>query len=286
MGTINWLIGDSHLFSERKMDEHVKIVTPAKAGVQFFCEFLDTGFRRYDVCGGFSNFYKQTYARKKVFMKKEGLQRRRTAKETAFQILKEKIMRQEFQAGDPLPEVALAKSLGVSRTPVREAILELQQAGLVEVIPNRGAFVTFITLKELKNIVQLLQILEGAAVDLALDAMDKAKLEAIETELLAFKKEGAEIRFEETTKPGIRLHDLILEATGNEKLFRIGKNIRDQIRSLSFNAVKQYPGRAAETVEEHLRILQALKAGDGAAAKNALAEHLANMYRALTQIIG
>ena len=219
-------------------------------------------------------------------MKKEGLQRRRTAKETAFQILKEKIMRQEFQAGDPLPEVALAKSLGVSRTPVREAILELQQAGLVEVIPNRGAFVTFITLKELKNIVQLLQILEGAAVDLALDAMDKAKLEAIETELLAFKKEGAEIRFEETTKPGIRLHDLILEATGNEKLFRIGKNIRDQIRSLSFNAVKQYPGRAAETVEEHLRILQALKAGDGAAAKNALAEHLANMYRALTQIIG
>ena len=219
-------------------------------------------------------------------MKKEGLQRRRTAKETAFQILKEKIMRQEFQAGDSLPEVTLARSMGVSRTPVREAILELQQAGLVEVIPNRGAFVTFISLKELKNIVQLLQILEGAAVDLALDDMDRAKLEAIETELLAFKREGAVILFEETTKPGVRLHDLILEAAGNEKLFQMGKNIRDQIRSLSFNAVKKNPGRALDTVNEHLRILQALKQRDGAAAKNALAEHLANMYKALTQIIG
>ena len=231
--------------------------------------------------------YKKEGTIGKVFTKKEGLQRRRTAKETAFQILKEKIMRQEFQAGDPLPEVAIARSLGVSRTPVREAILELQQAGLVEVIPNRGAFVAFITLKELKNIVQLLQILEGAAVDLALNDMDRAKLNAIETEIMAFKKKkGSEVLFEETTKPGIRLHDLILQATGNEKLVQIGKGIREQIRYLSQNAVKKNPGRTLETVDEHLRIIQALKKRDRLAAKNALAEHSVNMYRSLTQIIG
>jgi DNA-binding GntR family transcriptional regulator len=120
-----------------------------------------------------------------------------------------------------------------------------------------------------------------------MDDMDGAKLEAIETELLAFKKkEASEVLFAETTKPGIRLHDLILQATGNDKLFQIGKNIREHIRSLSFNAVKKSPGRTMETVEEHLRIIQTLKKRDKPAAKHALAEHSANMYRALTQIIG
>src|SRR5512133_2497697 len=113
-------------------------------------------------------------------MRKGSVQKKRTAKETVFQILKERIMRQELRAGDPLPEAALAESLGVSRTPVREAILQLQKEGLVEVIPNRGAYVTFITLRELKNIMQLLQILEGAAVELAFGSLDMVRMKAVE----------------------------------------------------------------------------------------------------------
>lgn|GEM_PF-1725108 len=68
-------------------------------------------------------------------MIKEGFSQKRTAKERAFQVLKERIMRQELRAGDPLPEVAIAKSLGVSRTPVREAILQAKKA-LIEHMEN------------------------------------------------------------------------------------------------------------------------------------------------------
>lgn len=218
-------------------------------------------------------------------MLKEGFLQRRTAKESVFQILKERIMRQELHAGDPLPEVALAKSLGVSRTPVREAILQLQKEGLVEVIPNRGAFVTFITLKELKNIIQFLQILEGAAVELAIDRLEAARLTALERDLLALKEIGPGVSHEQTSKPGIQLHDLILQACGNERIAGAAGHIREQIRALSKTAMEKIPGRPLESLEEHLRIIRALKERDGAAAKKALIEHMGNMYDILIRII-
>jgi DNA-binding GntR family transcriptional regulator len=218
-------------------------------------------------------------------MRKESVQKKRTAKETTVQILKDRIMRQELRAGDPLPEAAIAQSLGVSRTPVREAILQLQKEGLVEVIPNRGAYVTFITLRELKNTIQLLQILEGAAVELALDNLDMNRLKALEKELLSLKERGAGVSHEETSKPGIQLHDLILQSCGNEKIFSTAGTIREQIRALTRTAVKKIPGRALESVDEHLKIIRAIQAGDRSAAKNATMEHLGKMYEILTQII-
>lgn len=219
-------------------------------------------------------------------MRKESLQKKRTAKETTFQILKDRIMRQELRAGDALPEMAIAQSLGVSRTPVREAILHLQKEGLVEVIPNRGAYVTFITLRELKNIIQLLQILEGAAVELALENLDMNRLKTLEKELLSLKERGPGVSHEETSKPGIQLHDLILQSCGNEKIFNTVGNIREQIRALTRTAVKKIPGRALESVDEHLKIIRAINERDRSAAKNATTEHLGKMYKILTQIIG
>jgi DNA-binding GntR family transcriptional regulator len=218
-------------------------------------------------------------------MRKGSVQKKRTAKETVFQILKERIMRQELRAGDALPEAALADSLGVSRTPVREAILQLQKEGLVEVIPNRGAYVTFITLRELKNVMQLLQILEGAAVELAFDRLDMNRLGALERELVALKERGPGVSHEETSKPGIQLHDLILQSCGNEKIFSTVDTIREQIRALSRTAIKKIPGRALESAEEHLKIIRAIHAGDRSAARSATLEHLGKMYEILTQII-
>lgn len=217
-------------------------------------------------------------------MRTDNLPKKRTAKETAFQILKERIMRQEFRVGDSLSEVSLAKSLGVSRTPVREAISQLQREGLVEVIPNRGAFVTFITLKDLKNIIQLLQILETAAVEMAIAHLDRAKLDALEAELMALKERKDRVSYERTSMPGFKLHDLILQSCGNDRIYSTAGRLREQIGALTRVAIKDL-GRMREFNDEHLKILRALKAGDVAAAKDAANEHRANMYKALTQII-
>jgi DNA-binding GntR family transcriptional regulator len=214
----------------------------------------------------------------------KNLSTKRTAKERVFQILKERIMRQEFRVGDSLSEAALANALGVSRTPIREAILQLQREGLVEVIPNRGAFVTFISLKDLKNIIQLLQILEGAAVEMSIGHLDMAKLDVLEAEFLALEKIGAGISYNDTSKVGIKLHELILETTGNERIFNTASQLREQMRALS-RIVITAPGRVRVSNEEHLKILRALKAMDTAAAKHAAIEHLTNMYKVLTEIV-
>jgi len=217
-------------------------------------------------------------------MRLQRVSKTRTAKERTFQVLKDRIMRQELKAGDSLPEVRIAKELGVSRTPVREAILLLQREGLAEVIPNRGAYVTFITLKELKNIIHLLQILEGAAAELAVNHYDISRAESLERELIRCKDSESADTFEETSKFGLQVHDLILKACGNERIQKITNDIREQIFALTSLAVKT-PGRAIGSVDEHLRILKALKERNASAAKQATVDHLDNIYQILTRFI-
>ena len=198
-------------------------------------------------------------------------------------ILKERIMTQKFQIGDPLSEVAIANDLKVSRTPVREAILQLQKDALVELIPNRGAFVTFISHKELKNIFQLRQILEGAAAKMAADYIDHAKLEKLENEFLSLQNK--KVTYEKQQMVGIQLHDLILQATANEKILDITQSIREQMRALCLTSIKS-PGRTPEAIAEHLKLISALKKRDRSAAEHAMVVHLENIYKTLIDYVG
>ncbi len=89
---------------------------------------------------------------------------------------------------------------------------------------------------------------------------------------------------DQTSMPGFKLHDLILQNCGNDRIYSTAGRLREQLRALTRVAIKDI-GRMREFNDEHLRILRALKAGDVRAAKDAASEHLANMYKALTQII-
>ena len=199
--------------------------------------------------------------------------------------LKERILSQKLRAGYSLSEVDLAKELGVSRTPVREALLRLQKDMLLEIVPNRGAHVTFITLQDLKDTFQVLQILEGAAARVAADQIDQAKLSELEKEFIALQKKGNIIDYKEEQGIGLQLHELVLQATGNGRMIDILQGIREQIRTLCLNSIKR-PGRANEAIEEHLKVISALKNRDGLAAENAMVAHVINVYRNLLEFMG
>lgn len=210
---------------------------------------------------------------------------KRTLKEKAYLTLKEKILTQKLRAGDSLAEVDLAKELGVSRTPVREALLQLQRDQLVEILPNRGAHVTFITLKDLKDTFQLLQILEGAAARLASELIDQNKLAEMENEFITLQKRGNVIDSMEEQRVGLQLHELVLQSTGNGRMIDILQGIRQQIRTLCLNSIKR-PGRANEAVREHLQVIAGLKNKDGLAAENAMVTHVISVYRNLLEFMG
>jgi DNA-binding GntR family transcriptional regulator len=210
---------------------------------------------------------------------------KRTLKEKVYLTLKEKILTQKLRAGDSLSEVDLAKELGVSRTPVREALLQLQKDMLLEILPNRGAHVTFITLQDLKDTFQLLQILEGTATRLAAEQIDLEKLADLEKEFISLRRKGDTIDYEEEQRIGVRFHELILQSTGNGRMIDILQSIRKQIRTLCLNSIKR-PGRANEAIQEHLEVISALKNRDGSAAENAMVTHVINVYRNLLEFMG
>jgi DNA-binding GntR family transcriptional regulator len=209
---------------------------------------------------------------------------KRTLTEKVYLTLKEKILTQKLRAGDSLSEADLAKELRVSRTPIRQALVRLQKDMLLEILPNRGVHITFITLKDLKDTFQLLQILEGAAARLAVEQIDQAKLAELEKEFIALQKEVNIIGYVDEQKIGLQLHDLILQSTGNGRMIKILQRFREQIKALSFNSIKR-PGRAQEAVKEHLKVVAALKNRDGFAAENAMVSHLSNVFQNLVQFV-
>jgi DNA-binding GntR family transcriptional regulator len=201
-------------------------------------------------------------------------------KEKVYLALKERILTQELPTGEPLKEVHLARELGVSRTPIREALAELHREDFVEIIPNRGAYVKFISVNDLRETFQLLKILEGAATKIACDQVDQHELERLEQEFLLLQERGERISYKEEQTIGIQLHELILNAVGNTKIVSLLSSIREQVRALCLISIKSY-GRASEAVNEHLEIIAALKGGDSLAAERAIVSHLDYVYKNL-----
>jgi len=175
-------------------------------------------------------------------------------RDVVFNTLREAILRGDLHPGERLMEISLAQKLGVSRTPIREAIRMLEQEGLAVTIPRRGAMVAGMTEKDMEDVLQVREALDMLAADLACQKMTEEQL----VELKA-----AEKHFEECTKNGsaktlaeadVRFHDVIYNATGNTRLIGLLSNIREQLYRYRLEYLKD-SSRYAETIAEHRAIV-------------------------------
>ena len=150
-------------------------------------------------------------------------------RDVVFNTLRQAILRGELKPGERLMEIQLANKLGVSRTPIREAIRKLELEGLVIVIPRRGAEVADITEKSLRDVLEVRKALEELAVNLACDRMTKMQIR----ELKEAAKEFEEIlKIDDVTKIAevdVKFHDVIFMATDNERLIQLLNNFREQM---------------------------------------------------------
>jgi DNA-binding GntR family transcriptional regulator len=200
-------------------------------------------------------------------------------RERAYDSLIRLLLGGGFGPGQPLSERGLAKQLGIGRTPVREALRDLERCGLVEVLPARGTFVKRPSLADLQEIYEIRYALEGMA------AFSAAKRGAT-PELLEYKKKFEKLaRNPETTSAaeidelGTQFHLKIIEATGNKTLLKLFKQFRlpflleGGLVSASRVTVVQ------QLVDEHMRILNAIVAGDASKAQQLMCEHLTTGWR-------
>jgi DNA-binding GntR family transcriptional regulator len=190
----------------------------------------------------------------------------------AYQQIKEEILTNRLRPGDPLPVDKLIKRLKLSRTPLREAIQQLEKDGLVEIRPRMGSFVSHIELREIIEMYQVRSVLEGFAARLAAGRVSPERLAAVE-EQLARQSPEDQTDCTALSKAGLVLHRLIVESCGNAVLTRFVVLLQDHFRR--FRAVSpQLPERVLDFHQDHLEILDALKKADGARAEHLIQRHL------------
>lgn len=200
----------------------------------------------------------------------------------AYGALKDAIVSHELGAGALVSEEEWARKLGMSRTPVREALNRLEQQKLVRRVPNHGVFVADLSLDDFLEICEVRSLLEGNACRIA-------ALHVSESDLARFEKEFRELASSHPTGEHVRranevdhaFHMFILEAAGNRQAVSIIAQLNDMITRLRFALT---PSRYAESLKEHQQILDALKARDGEAAAAAMHSHMDKVSRSLHQI--
>ena len=200
-----------------------------------------------------------------------------------FDILRAEIIALQLEPGTPLSRIALAERFNVSQTPIREALLRLDQHGLVEVFPQSRTLVSLIDVGQARES-QFLRIAVETEVARTI-ARDPARYDIAPAERLL---EEMRSTWQRTVDPrAIRppdqsFHAALCAAVGQGRLWDLvvsrSGNV-DRMRS-----VNVYPGKAAQIIQEHTDLLDALKAGDEEKAKQTIRAHLSGTLRAVDQM--
>ena len=196
-------------------------------------------------------------------------------RDVVFNTLRQAILKGELSPGERLMEIQLAEKLGVSRTPIREAIRKLELEGLVLMIPRKGAEVAKISEKNLRDVLEVRRSLEELAIELACQRMSQEDIEALEQAQEAFKTAIAKGEAMAIAQTDEQYHDVIYQGTRNDKLVQMLGNLREQMYRYRLEYIKDADKRQVLKVE-HEHILSALKVRNLAEARMAAREHIDN----------
>ena len=150
-------------------------------------------------------------------------------RDVVFNTLRQAILRGELKPGERLMEIQLANKLGVSRTPIREAIRKLELEGLVLMIPRKGAEVAEITEKSLRDVLEVRRALEELAVQLVCEKITEEEIEELKAAAREFENVLKDGDITKIAEADVRFHDVIYMATDNQKLIQLLNNLREQM---------------------------------------------------------
>lgn len=203
-------------------------------------------------------------------------------RDVVFNTLRQAILTGELKPGERLMEIHLANKLGVSRTPIREAIRKLELEGLVTMIPRRGAEVAQITEKSLQDVLEVRSRLDALCAELACERISPQELEALGEACKAFERaiESKDVR--SIAEADVALHDIIVEATGNKRLVQLVNNLAEQMYRYRFEYIKDF-SMHQRLVEEHRVMYEAIKNKDKETAAQAAVTHIDNQMESIAK---
>ena len=201
-----------------------------------------------------------------------------------FHTLREAILKGELKPGERLMELQLASKLGVSRTPIREAIRMLELEGLAVTFPRKGAEVAKMTEKDMEDVLQIRRALDELAVGLACDNMTEEKLEQLYKAMIRFEESTRSGDVKQTAQTDMEFHEVIYQAADNPKLVNMLNNLREQMYRYRVEYLKNddvYP----RLIEEHKKIYEGLKQNDKETVVEIVGYHVVNQEIMVKNII-
>jgi DNA-binding GntR family transcriptional regulator len=206
-------------------------------------------------------------------------------KEFAYNTILKRIVNNELKPMSSLTEQSLCKEMGISKTPVREALKDLEKDGFVQIIPNRGCFVSTISLEYIREIFEIREILECAAARLAAIRADKTQF----VDILNYHESFADAdkdSMKDRLVSGYQIHMKIVESIENSRLTKQYVMLQNHIVRIRLFFIRQFDlVRLHETKEEHRNILEAIVSGNPVAAEATMKEHLRNSQDRIKSLI-
>ena len=205
-------------------------------------------------------------------------------RDVVFNTLRRAILRGELKPGERLMEIQLANKLGVSRTPIREAIRKLELEGLVLMIPRKGAEVAEITEKNLRDVLEVRCALEELAVQLACDRIERNRIRELHAAAAHFRDILDSDDITQIAAADEAFHDVIFKATGNERLIQLLNNLREQMYRYRIEYLKKkecYP----QLLKEHATIMKAIEEHDKEKATRITGQHINNQVDTVVDTI-
>ena len=205
-------------------------------------------------------------------------------RDVVFHTLREAILKGELKPGERLMELNLAAKLGVSRTPIREAIRMLEQEGLAVTYPRKGAEVAKMTEKDMEDVLKIRQALDELAVSLACEKITEEQLAQLRTAMQDFAESTQKKDIRKVAQADVDFHDVIYRAADNPKLMSILNHLREQMYRYRVEYLKDertYP----TLIAEHQEIYENLSRRNKATVIQAMGRHVMNQEKVVKEII-
>lgn len=205
-------------------------------------------------------------------------------RDVVFNTLRQAILRGEMEPGERLMEIQLAQKLGVSRTPIREAIRKLELEGLVVMIPRKGAEVAHITEKDMKDVLEVRCTLEELAVSLACKKTTPEKIAELKKANKVFEAAIVSKDVVSIVEADVQFHDTIYAMAGNQRLIQIINKLREQMYRYRLEYVKDARTHSI-LIDEHNDIIEKMGKKNVDDAKNMMRQHILNQRRELSDYL-
>ena len=194
-----------------------------------------------------------------------------------FRKLREAILNGSYQEKDELKEAAIAEELGVSRTPVREAFRQLELEGLIQIVPNKGAYVTGISAADVADIYEIRSLLEGLCARWATEHITEMQLEELEENVYLADFHASKGHLDQMADLDNRFHHILYEACNSRQLEKLLVDFHEYVLRVRKKTLSN-GGRGKRSNDEHRQIMEAIKAKDGRRAEELAHEHMINAY--------